>query len=71
MISPVKFPLSVTFENGEVETYVNEKDLICNLEEYDSESETQCKIVDSDGREVFLVLKLLDLKELHLKTKFE
>ena len=60
------FPISVRFENGEVEEYENVDELIHNLEDFDSDLDTACDARDAYGRPVRLKLKLLDLKELSL-----
>lgn len=61
-----EFPISVRFEDGEVEKYEDEDDLIHNLEDFDSDVDTACDVRDARGRPVRLKLKLLDLKELSL-----
>lgn len=61
-----EFPISVRFENGEVEEYDDADDLIHNLEDFDSDLNTDCDVRDAHGRPVRLKLKLLDLKELSL-----
>lgn len=61
-----EFPISVRFENGEVEEYDDADDLIHNLEDFDSDLNTDCDVRDARGRPVRLKLKLLDLKELSL-----
>jgi hypothetical protein len=61
-----EFPLSVRFENGEVEEYDDPYDLIHNLEDFDSDLDTDCDVRDARGRPVRLKLKLLDLRELSL-----
>ena len=66
MDSDVTFPISVTFENGEVERYESVEDLELNLEDFDSDVDVECRIVDSLGRPVRLKLKLLEVKELSL-----
>jgi hypothetical protein len=65
-----EFPIYVRFENGEVEEYEDVEHLICNLEDFDSEIDTDCDARDARGRPVRLKLKLLDLKELSLAEKF-
>jgi hypothetical protein len=66
MNSDVSFPVSVTFENGEVERYENVEELELNLEDFDSDVDVECRVVDSLGRPVRLKLKLLEVKELTL-----
>jgi hypothetical protein len=60
----VIFPLTVTFEDGSSEAYTDEQDLCCNLEEFNSQQDTDCKVVDAEGRKVLLVLELLEVKKL-------
>ena len=62
-----EFPISVRFENGEVESYDSVEDLIFNLEDFDSDVSTDCEARDARGRRVRLKLKLLELKELSLQ----
>lgn len=61
-----EFPISVRFEDGEVEEYEDADDLIHNLEDFDSDVDTACDVRDARGRPVRLKLKLLDLQELSL-----
>ena len=62
-----EFPIYVRFENGEFESYDDVKDLIFNLEDFDSDVNTDCEARDARGRKVRLKLKLLELKELSLQ----
>jgi hypothetical protein len=62
-----EFPIFVRFENGEVESYDSVEDLIHDLEDFDSDLDTDCEARDALGRKVRLKLKLLDLKELSLQ----
>jgi hypothetical protein len=61
-----EFPISVRFENGEIESYDDLDELIYNLEDFDSEVNIDCEARDALGRRVRLKLKLLELKELSL-----
>ena len=61
-----EFPISIRFENGEVEEYEDVDELIHKLEDFDSDLDTACDARDARGRPVRLKLKLLDLKELSL-----
>src|SRR5688572_5845015 len=45
----VKFPLTVKWDNGEVETFADIGHLQCNLEDYDSESEPESTLTDAEG----------------------
>ncbi len=67
--SEVEFPLTVTFEDGSAEDYSDQPDLEMNLEDFDSNDPQGCSVTDARGREVELVLKLLQLKSLKLKTE--
>lgn len=62
-----EFPISVRFENGEIESYDSVDDLVHNLEDFDSDVNTDCEARDARGRTVRLKLVLLDLKELSLQ----
>ena len=62
-----EFPIYVRFEDGEVESYESVEDLIHNLEDFDSDLDTDCEARDARGRRVRLKLKLLELKELSLR----
>lgn len=62
----VIFPLTVRFEDGSTELYSDERDLETNLEDFNSEIDTECQVVDALGRQVFLRLKLLSIEELRL-----
>ena len=66
MDSDVTFPISVTFEDGEVERYESVEDLELNLEDFDSDVDVECRVVDGLGRPVRLKLELLEVKELSL-----
>jgi hypothetical protein len=66
MKTDVAFPLKVTFENGEVESYESIEDLERNLEDFDSDLDAECSITDKYGRSVYLKLKLLEVKEISL-----
>lgn len=61
-----EFPISVRFEDGELEEYEDADDLIHNLEDFDSDVDTVCDVRDARGRPVRLKLELLDLQELSL-----
>ena len=62
-----EFPLTVTFEDGSVERYSSTHDLECNLEEFNSEKDTLCRVHDARGRPVVLVLELLKVRKLLLQ----
>ena len=61
-----EFPISVRFENGEIETYDDVEELTHQLEHFDSDRDTDCEARDALGRRGRLKLELLDLKELSL-----
>ena len=62
----VVFPISIRFENGDVEPYESVEDLELNLEDFDSDKDTTCEVRDKLGRLVRLKITLLQLKELSL-----
>ncbi len=62
----VIFPITVTFEDGEVELYESVEDLEQNLEDFDSDIDVGCLVTDNLGRPVHLKLKLLEVSELSL-----
>ena len=62
-----KWPIIVTFEDGTEEQYINEEDLECNLEFFNSTTDSACKVRDSTGKKVHLVLENLEI--LVLKTE--
>jgi hypothetical protein len=64
----VVFPLVVTFEDGESESYADERDLAAKLEDFDSAVDADCHVADALGRPVFLRLKVLRLVELRLAS---
>ncbi|MBC7929336.1 MAG: hypothetical protein H7Z38_02115 [Rubrivivax sp.] len=64
----VIFPLSVRFEGGEVEQFKDIEDLELNLEDFDSDVDVGCEVRDKLGRLICLKVKLLELKELSLRT---
>jgi hypothetical protein len=66
MDADVIFPVSVTFESGEVERYESVEDLERNLEDFDSDVDVGRRVVDGLGRPVRLKLKLLAVEELSL-----
>lgn len=61
-----QFPISVRFEDGEIETYDDLEELIHNLEHFDSDVDKDCEARDAAGRRVRLKLYLLELKEFSL-----
>ena len=62
----VIFPVTVTFEDGEVEHYESIEDLEQNLEDFDSDVDVECRVTDSLQRPVRLKLKSLEVQELSL-----
>lgn len=60
----VQFPISVQFENGEVESYSTIEELETNLEDFDSDVDQGCLVHDKCGRPVRLKLRLLTLTQL-------
>lgn len=57
-----EFPISVRFENGEVEEYEDVDELIEDLEDFDSDLDTACDARDARGRSVRLKLKASGLE---------
>ena len=64
----IVFPITVKFENGEIETYESIPDIEQNLEDFDSEIAEGYEVRDKLGRSVQLVVKLLKLEKLAIKT---
>ncbi|MBD0373866.1 MAG: hypothetical protein ICV60_23845 [Pyrinomonadaceae bacterium] len=62
----VAFPISVRFEDGEVEQYEDIEAVECNLEDFDSDEDVAAEVRDILGRRVRLKVKLLELNELSL-----
>ncbi len=60
----VIFPVRITFEDGSTEIYADERELCCNLEEFNSLTDTECTVLDAEGRKVVLVLERLEVKQL-------
>jgi hypothetical protein len=58
------FPISVICGENDVETYNDVEELVCNLENFDSDIDTDCEVRDILGRRLRLKLKLLELREL-------
>lgn len=58
------FPISVRFEDGEVEEYNDVEELVTGLEDFDSDIDTACEVRDHLGRPLRLKLKLQELKDL-------
>jgi len=67
--SQVVFPIIVTFEDGSRDEYNDIAEIECNLEDFDSEQETRCYVVDQMGQELNLRVKLLSLKEISVVKK--
>jgi hypothetical protein len=66
METNVEFPLTVTFEDGEVEQYDSIESLEQDLEDFDFDLDVDCSVTDKLGRPVRLKLKTLEVKELSL-----
>ena len=64
----VVFPISILFENGEVEEYQSPEELEMNLEDFDSEEDRNCEVSDKLGRPVRLKVSLLKIKQLSLAS---
>jgi len=64
MDDDVVFPISIRFEDGEVEEFQNREDLELNLEYFDSEKACDCEVRDKLGRRVQLKVHALEIKEI-------
>jgi len=64
MDADVVFPISIRFEDGEVEEFQNREDLELDLEYFDSEKARYCEVIDKLGRRVRLKVHALEIKEL-------
>lgn len=62
----VIFPISVRFEDGEIQQFDSIESLEQDLEDFDSDLEVDCQVRDNLGRHVRLKVELLELKELSL-----
>lgn len=62
----VVFPISIRFEDGEVEEFQDREDLELDLEYFDSEKARDCEVTDKLGRPVRLKVHALEIKELSL-----
>lgn len=62
----VVFPISVRFDDGEVQEFDNREELEMTLEYFDSEEERGSIVTDKLGRRVRLKVYELDIKELSL-----
>jgi len=63
-MNSVMFPIKITFEDGSAELYAHINDVECNLEDFDSDSEKKCIVTDANGRQLRLIVRLLELKEI-------
>jgi len=66
MDADVVFPISIRFDDGEVEEFQSREDLELDLEYFDSEKAPDCEVTDKLGRRVRLKIHALDIKELRL-----
>ncbi|ACX94944.1 hypothetical protein Hneap_0079 [Halothiobacillus neapolitanus c2] len=59
-----KFPIQLVWiESGDVETYEDARDLLCNLEEFDSNDPVDrnaARLTDALGRHISLVVRIYD-----------
>ena len=62
----VAFPLRLVDEDGEIEFFEDIGDLQCNLEDYDSETDTESNLTDANGRPVLLRISTTFIKKLEL-----
>ncbi len=58
------FPITIQFEDGETEQYGSIEDLEMNLEDFDSDLDINCQVLDRFGRPMRLKIKLLKLQHL-------
>jgi hypothetical protein len=63
----VLFPLTLVWDNGEVETYGDFGDLQCNLECFHSDEDRDCILTDRKGRRVRLHMVTMDVRVLELE----
>jgi hypothetical protein len=64
----VVYPISIRFEDGGVEQYDDVEALETDLEDFDSDADTNCEARDKLGRLVRLKVDMLELKELSLQS---
>jgi hypothetical protein len=60
------YPITIRFEDGSVEQYDDVEALETDLEDFDSDVDTNCEARDKLGRPVRLKVIMLELKELSL-----
>jgi hypothetical protein len=60
----IRFPIKVTFENGEIEYYQDIEDVELNLEDFDSDLNPECVVEDSSGKKLDLDVSMLELRQL-------
>ncbi len=58
------FPLLLTWEDGSKQLFANRAALECDLEDFDSEKEPNCKIVDAEGLEVSIKVSMTCVERL-------
>ena len=68
MLQAIKFPVSVTFDDGTTDVFDDIEDLECNLEHFDSERAPGCTVLDAQGQRLVLRIELLHLEELRLAS---
>lgn len=64
MDANVGFPISIRFEDGEVQEFQNREDLELDLEYFDSDKAADCEVTDKLGRRLRLKVHALEIKEL-------
>ncbi|WP_395750657.1 hypothetical protein [Prosthecobacter sp.] len=62
--SKVVFPLLLAWEDGSQQLFANRAALECDLEDFDSEKELSCKMVDAEGYEVSIKISMTWLERL-------
>lgn len=68
MDADVVFPISIRFEDGEVEEFQNREELELDLEYFGSETSRDCEVRDKLGRRVRLKVHALEIKNLSVAS---
>ena len=58
----VQFPLTLIDDEEEVSVYYDKDDLEVNLEDYNSDCFKTCKLMDSNGHEVRLIMSVMSIE---------
>lgn len=54
----VVFPLVLTWDDGSKDEFESRGELECDLEDFDSEREPNCKMVDAEGYEISIKVSM-------------